>query len=69
MAKYASKIELNLQKVCAEAIKDTSNNKWLNSNLLWETKRRQKYTEDIINENWSSIDNIREIIENLDIQN
>ena len=69
VAKYASKIELNLQKVCAEAMKDTSNNKWLNSQLLWETKRREKYTKELIEENWTSIDNIREFIENFDIQN
>lgn len=59
VAKYASKIELNLQKVCSEAMKDNSNKQWLNSYLLWPAKQKQKYTEDMINENWSRINNIR----------
>jgi hypothetical protein len=38
----------NLGKVCNEVTKDTSKDKWINSQLLWENKRRERYTKNWI---------------------
>jgi hypothetical protein len=67
--KYASKILSNLGKVCSDVTKDNSKDKWINSQLLWENKRRERYTKNWLEENWANITAIREFIENFDIQN
>ena len=66
--KYSSKIINNLNKVCNEVTKDSTKDKWTNSPLFWENKRKEKFIKNVVDYNWMDISQLREQIENSNTQ-
>ena len=62
--KYSMKIINNLNKVCKEVTKDSTEDKWTNTMLFWENSRKQKFIRTIIEKHWMDIANLRDNIEN-----
>ena len=66
--KYSSKIINNLNKVCSEVTKDSTKDKWTNSPLFWENKRKEKFIRNVVDYNWMDIGQLKEQIENSNAQ-
>jgi len=60
--KYSHKILSNLNKVCNEVTKDGTKDKWTNSPLFWENKRKEKFIKNVVDYNWMDISQLREQI-------
>lgn len=63
--KYSVKINHNLNKVCSEVTKDSTKDKWTNTQLLWENSRKNKYIKSIIEQHWTDISRLRDQIDHL----
>ena len=62
--KYSVKIINNLNKVCTEVTKDSTKDKWTNTQLFWEHSRKEKFIRSIIEHHWMDISRLRDQIEN-----
>ena len=60
--KYSMKIINNLNKVCTEVTKDSTKDKWTNTQLFWENSRKQKFIKSIIEHHWMDISRLRDQI-------
>lgn len=66
--KYSWKIIDNLNKVCNEVTKDSAKDKWTNSPLFWQNKRKEKFIKNVVDYNWMDISQLRQQIENSNTQ-